>query len=60
MIDETIRSIKFLGVLIDEHLTWKGHVIVIENKILNIRVLSVEPKSTRHLRIKTIVFLDFT
>ena len=28
-----ITSIKFLGVLIDEHLTWKKHITVIENKV---------------------------
>ena len=27
-----ITPIKFLGVLIDEHLTWKEHITVIENK----------------------------
>ena len=26
-------SIKYLGVLIDEHLTWKDHITVIENKV---------------------------
>ena len=28
-----ITSIKYLGVLIDEHLTWKEHIAVIENKV---------------------------
>ena len=28
-----ITSIKYLGVLIDEHLTWKEHITVIENKV---------------------------
>ena len=28
-----IISIKYLGVLIDEHLTWKEHITVIENKV---------------------------
>ena len=28
-----ITSIKYLGVLTDEHLTWKEHIAVIENKI---------------------------
>ena len=26
-------SIKFLGVMVDEHLKWKGHINVIENKL---------------------------
>ena len=26
-------SVKFLGVMIDENLTWKNHIEVIENKI---------------------------
>ena len=28
-----ITSIKYLGVLIDKHLTWKVHITVIENKV---------------------------
>ena len=28
-----ITSVKYLGVLIDEHLTWKEHITVIENKV---------------------------
>ena len=28
-----ITSIKYLGVLTDEHLTWKEHIAVIENKV---------------------------
>ena len=28
-----ITSIKYLGVLIDEHLTWKEHIAVNENKV---------------------------
>ena len=34
------NSIKFLGVIIDENLTWKNHIEVVENKISkNIGVL---------------------
>ena len=34
------NSVKFLGVIIDENLTWKNHIEVVENKISkNIRVL---------------------
>ena len=28
-----ITSIKYLGVLIDEHLTWKEHITIIGNKV---------------------------
>ena len=28
--------VKFLGVIIDENLTWKNHIEVVENKILKI------------------------
>ena len=28
-----ITSIKYLGVLIDKHFTWKVHITVIENKV---------------------------
>ena len=28
-----ITSIKYLGLLIDEHLTWKEHNVIIENKV---------------------------
>ena len=28
-----ITSVKYLGALIDEHLTWKEHITVIENKV---------------------------
>ena len=30
---ERTTSIKFLGVLLDEHLSWKNHISVVENKI---------------------------
>ena len=34
------NSVKFLGVIIDENLTWKNHIEVVENKIpKNIGVL---------------------
>ena len=28
-----ITSVKYLGVLIDEHLSWEEHITVIENKV---------------------------
>ena len=37
---ERKKYIKFLGVIIDENLTWKNHIEVVENKISkNIEVL---------------------
>ena len=39
------NSIKFLGVIIDENLTWKNHIEVVENKISkNIGVLYLTSK----------------
>ena len=28
-----VASIKFLGIMLDEHLTWRNHITTIENKI---------------------------
>ena len=28
-----VESIKFLGMLLDEHLSWKDHIIYNENKV---------------------------
>ena len=30
---ERTTSIKFLGILLDEHLSWKNHISVVENKV---------------------------
>ena len=30
---ERENSLKFLGVILDEHLTWKKHIQLIENKV---------------------------
>ena len=30
---ESENSLKFLGVILDEHLTWKKHIQLIENKV---------------------------
>ena len=39
------NSIRFLGVIIDENLTWKNHIEVVENKISkNIGVLYLTSK----------------
>ena len=32
IIEQTV-SIKFLGILLDEHLSWKNHILVVENKV---------------------------
>ena len=37
---ERTTSMKFLGILLDEHLSWKNHISVVENKVSrNIRIL---------------------
>ena len=30
---ERATSIKFLGILFDEHLSWKNHISIVENKV---------------------------
>ena len=30
---ERTTSIKFLGILLDEHFSWKNHISVVENKV---------------------------
>ena len=43
---ERTTSIKFLGILLDEHLSWKNHISVVENKVSkNIGILN-KAKST--------------
>ena len=32
---ERTTSIEFLGILLDEHLSWKNHISVVENKVSN-------------------------
>ena len=39
---ERVGSIKFLGVLLDEHLSWKEHIRYTENKIAKILVYCIE------------------
>ena len=31
---ERTTSIKFLGIVLNEHLSWKNHIPVVENKVL--------------------------
>ena len=30
---ERTTSIKFLGILLDEHLSWENHILIVENKV---------------------------
>ena len=51
------QSIKFLGVLIDENLTWKNHIYLLENKIAkNIGVLFKASKLLNTNCLKNIYF----
>ena len=36
---ERENALKFLGVLLDEHLTWKKHIQLVENKVSKVAVL---------------------
>ena len=52
------ESIKFLGVLLDQHLTWKEHIKLYENKIAkNIGILY---KARRYLDKKAFLFLYYS
>ena len=51
------QSIKFLGVLVDEHLTWKNHIELLETKIAkNIGVLYKASKLLNFKCLKNIYF----
>ena len=41
---ERTTSIKFLGILLDEHLSWKNHISVVENKVSKILDFYIKPK----------------
>ena len=41
---ERTTSIKFLGILLDEHLSWKNHISVVENKVSKILEFYIKPK----------------
>ena len=51
-------SIKFLGVMVDEHLNWKDHINVIENKLS--KKLGLLQKAKQFLNAKTIKSLYFS
>ena len=51
------QSIKFLGVMIDENLTWRNHIDLIENKIAkNVGVLFKASKLLNNRCLKNIYF----
>ena len=37
---EMVKSVTFLGVLVDENLSWKDHSNYIENKVMNKLILN--------------------
>ena len=43
-VTEWTTSIKFLGILLDEHLSWKNHISVVENKVSKILEFYIKPK----------------
>ena len=54
---ERVQSLKFLGVMIDENLTWKPHIELLENKISkNIGVLFKASKLLNFSCLKNIYF----
>ena len=56
-ITETKNSLKFLGLFLDEHLSWKKHIQLIENKISkNISVLCKTSKLINSKCLQSIYF----
>ena len=39
---ESENSLKFLGVILNEHLTWKKHIQLIENKVSKMSVYFIK------------------
>ena len=59
-ITERENSLKFLGVILDEHLTWKTHIQLIENKVSkNVGVLykTIKLINSKCLRIISFFFI---
>ena len=54
---ERSSSIKFLGVMVDEHLNWKDHINIIENKLS--KNLGLLHKAKQFLNTKAIKSLYF-
>ena len=56
-INERENSLKFLGVVLDEHLTWKKHIQLIENKVSkNVDVLYKTSKLINSKCLRSIYF----
>ena len=54
------ESIKFLWVLLDQHLTWKEHIKLIENKIKNIGNIGILYKTRPYLDKKALLCLYYS
>ena len=54
---ERVSSIKFLGVMLDEHLSWKDHIKIVENKLAkNIALLYRVNQYLNESSLKTVYF----
>ena len=54
---ERMTSITFLGILLDEHLSWKNHILVVENKVSkNIGILQKTKNIFCKSGLKTLYF----
>ena len=54
---ERVSSIKFLGVMLDEHLSWKDHIKIVENKLAkNIGLLYHVNQYLNESSLKTVYF----
>ena len=55
---EGVESVKFVGVLLDEHLSWKDHIKYVENKVAKIWfIIYIKTNSRYKLVTYTILFL---
>ena len=43
-VTEWITLIKFVGILLDEHLSWKHRISIVENKVPKISEFYIKPK----------------
>ena len=54
------NAIKFLGVIVDENLTWKNHISTLENKVSkNIDILYKAKFLFKQNMLKTYIFLSY-
>ena len=59
-VTEWITLIKFVGILLDEHLSWKHRISVVENKVSkNIRILYKAKNIVSKRGLKTLYFFSF-